>query len=143
MATASSAKCKHPRVDANLHCKACGAKVDIREKRNKYHNRKVFLDGMWFDSVKESRRWTALQNDPAVRSLQRQVTYLLQVNGVNISTYRADFVYVRIISRDGWIEVVEDAKPRGKGFKKTEAYRMFIIKKKLMKACKGIDVVEV
>jgi hypothetical protein len=139
----TAAKCKHPHLDVDLFCTGCGDKVDIREKRNKYGNRKAFLDGMWFDSVKESRRWTALSNDPDVRSLQRQVTYLLQVNGVNVSTYRADFVYIRVISKDGWIEVVEDAKPRGKGFKKTEVYRTFVIKKNLMKAIHGIDVVEV
>lgn len=133
-------KCKHPNLDKKLRCKTCHVLVDIREKKNKYGARRT--DG--FDSAKEARRDKVLASDPRVFGLQRQKNYPLVVNGILICTYRADFVYV-LIERptDPCREVVEDAKPKGKAFKKTEAYRLFQVKKKLMLACHGIEVIEV
>ena len=130
-------KCKHPKLDSSRRCKACRVLVDIREKRSKYGNRRT--DG--FDSAKEARRFGELKS-LGVWPIERQVGFDLVVNGVHICRYQADFVY-DVPYSDGKMRIVEDVKPRGKGFKKTAAYRMFIIKKKLMKAIYNIDVQEV
>jgi len=130
-----AAKCKHPRVDTNLHCKTCGAKVDIREKRNKYGAVKKY----GFHSVKEEKRFRCLVTDPTVFNLRCQEEWPLVVSGVLICKYRSDFSYLRSGEDKVMREVVEDVK----GYKKGAAYRIFTIKKNLMKACKGIDVVEV
>lgn len=129
--------CKHPKLDKKLRCKTCGALVDIREKKNKYGARRT--DG--FDSAKEARRFKELKA-LGVWPIERQVSFDLDFNGVHICSYRADFVY-DVPYSDGTMRIVEDAKPRSQRFKKTAAYRMFVIKKKLMKACHNIDVIEV
>ena len=129
-------KCKHPHLHYTRRCKICGEVVDIKEKRNKYGNRRT--DG--FASAKEARRFEELLS-LGVTSVGRQIGYELNVNGVHICDYIADFVY-EIPYSAGRI-MVEDVKPSGKGFKKTDAYRLFTIKKRLMKACHNIDVVEV
>lgn len=130
-------KCKHRNLDKDRRCKTCGVLVDIRDKRNKYGNRRT--NG--FDSAREARRFEELKA-LGVWPIDRQVKFNLPVNGVHICDYIADFVY-DVPYSDGTMRIVEDVKPRGKGFKKTSAYRMFVIKKNLMKACHGIDVVEV
>lgn len=55
-------------------------------------------DGEVFDSRGESRRWAVLKQAEMAGlivkgSLQRQVKYALQVNGVKVCDYVADFVY--------------------------------------------------
>jgi hypothetical protein len=141
--TASSAKCKHPRVDASLHCKTCGDKVDIREKRNKYGNKQT--DG--FASAKEQRRFQVLkaeQDAGVIADLECQKPFDLIVNGEYIAKYIADFYYLRLIPGSvAGKRTVEDVKPAGNSFRKTAAYRMFIIKKNLMRVCHRLDVVEV
>lgn len=141
--TERRSKCKHERLDSSLRCKVCGEKVDIRQKRNKYGNKRVTISGINFDSTKEGRRWVDLCDDPKVFGLMRQKDYPLVVNGILVCTYRADFDYLRAGEDKVWRKVVEDAKPRGKAFKKTDAYRMFTVKKKLMKAIHNIEISEV
>ena len=132
--------CKHTELNKRLICKSCGVKVDIREKRNKYGNRRT--DG--FDSAKEARRYQALKNDPLVFGLECQKEYSLDVNGHVICKYRADFVYARVVPPQNTTRmVVEDVKPRGKGFKATAAYRMFVIKKNLMLAIHNLEIQEI
>lgn len=110
---------------------------------NKYGNRKVTVDGIQFDSMREAKRWRELkwlQRAGQISNLDRQVSYELipsirsEQTGKVIQravSYIADFVYQ---TEDGnWI--VEDAK----GFR-TEAYK---IKKKMMLWRHGIEVVEV
>ena len=70
-----------------------------------------------------------------IRDLQLQPSFELRVNGLLICKYRADFQYKRWRNGDDRTQVVEDVK----GFV-TDLYR---IKKRLMKACCGIDVQEV
>lgn len=104
-------------------------------KRPKYGNRKTVVDGITFDSMAESRRYLllkALQKGGHIRKLERQVKYLLAINGVKIADYVADFRYVDVKRQ---AEVVEDVKGV-----KTPVYRL---KKKLMKAIYGIDIAEV
>lgn len=103
-----------------------------RKGKNKYGNKKVVIDGIEFDSTWEGMRYSALkiqEKAGEISNLKLQVEYSLDVNGVHICKYVADFVY-----DEGGHEVVEDAKGV-----KTAIYRQ---KKKLMKAIHGIDIKE-
>lgn len=111
--------------------------------RNKYHNKKVTVDGITFDSVKEARRYSELillQRTGKIKDLRRQWKYVLipsqyaEVDGKRKCierecTYVADFVYLQ----DGEI-IVEDTK----GFRTPE----YKIKRKLMLFLKGIRIKE-
>jgi hypothetical protein len=102
--------------------------------RPKYRNKKVQTEDGTFDSKREHARWLVLKQSVAqglISDLQRQVTFKLEVNGQLICRYRTDFTYR---NAEGAL-VVEDAK----GFKTPE----YKLKKKLMAACLGIDIVEV
>jgi hypothetical protein len=105
-------------------------------KASKFRNRKTTLDGETFDSAKEAKRWTELKMLEAageIRSLRRQVTFPLEVNGRVVARYIADAVY----ERDGRI-VVEDTK--SPVTRKLPVYRL---KYKLMQACHGVEIHEV
>lgn len=102
---------------------------------NKYHARKVALDGYVFDSGAEARRYQELllmQRSGMIWDIAVHPVYPLEVDGLHITNYEADFRY-RL--RDGNQIVVEDVKGV-----KTDVYR---IKRRLMKVCYGIDIVEV
>lgn len=123
--------------------------------RNKYGNRKVYVDGKVFDSVKEYRRYTELKLLEAagvISDLRGQVRFeLIPAQYETIRNYSktgkrlkdkqkcveraveyiADFVYT---DTDG-CEIVEDTKG-----KRTKEY---IIKRKLMRYLKGITIQEV
>jgi hypothetical protein len=135
--------CKHPKLDKTLNCKDCGVKVDIREKRNKYGNRRT--DG--FSSAKEERRYKVLKSEQdagVIADLECQKGFDLIVNGEYICRYIADFYYLRLIPGSvAGKRTVEDVKPNGKAFRKTAAYRMFVIKKNLMLAIHKLEVIEV
>lgn len=107
----------------------------------KFRNEPVIRGGEKYDSKREMARHQALQlleKNGEVRNIRRQVKYLLDVNGVRITTYRADFVYEeRVHFGDGrieWREIVEDVK----GYPNDR----WPMKKKLMKAIHGITVTE-
>ena len=106
----------------------------------KYHNRKITIDGITFDSRKEARRNSELlllERAGAIQNLQRQVKFELlpaqRIDGKVVEqsvSYIADFVY----EQDGQ-KVVEDTK----GMKT----RDYIIKRKLMLWIHGIRIREV
>lgn len=82
--------------------------------KSKYHAKKTTVDGITFDSRRESDRYLVLkgmEEDGAIEDLRRQVRYELvpafDVDGRHYQPvfYVADFVYVE----DGK-EVVEDVK---------------------------------
>lgn len=101
-------------------------------KRNKFGAVRTEVDGIKFHSKKEASRYLELkmlQADGAISELRLQVSYKITVNDFLICRYIADFVYIQ----DGK-EIVEDVKG-----KITDVYRL---KKKLMKACHGIDIYE-
>jgi hypothetical protein len=82
---------------------------------------------MSFDSKKELNRYLDLreqQRAGAITDLRRQVAFPIEVNGLHICDYVADFVYYR----DG-VEVIEDVKSQVT--RKLPVYR---IKCKLMAA---------
>lgn len=100
--------------------------------RGKYRNVKTEIAGVVFDSKKEAQRWIELQQMERaglILDLERQPEYALVINGVHVCDYRGDFRYQRAAR-----VTVEDCKGM-----KTPVYRL---KKKLMKACYGIDVLE-
>ena len=104
--------------------------AEATKKANKYHNVVVELDGMKFQSTKEYRRYLylrALQTAGEITCLNCQTPFELSV-----CVYIADFTY----KKDGKL-VVEDVKSAYT--RKLQPYRL---KKKLMKAEKGIDILE-
>lgn len=126
-------------VRASLHQKSAVQKTSL--KKSKYNNKKVVVDGKKFDSIKESKRFTDVLF-PAfkcgeITELECQPKYDMIVNGVKICErgYKPDFRYK---NKKGEL-VVEDVK----GYKKEAAYKIFKMKKQLMKAIYNIDVVEI
>ncbi len=104
-----------------------------KEKRAKYGNKKKVINGLTFDSTKEARRYQDLelqQRSRYITDLRRQVKFPVNVNGVFICDWFADFTYR---DRDGKL-MVEDTK----GIK-TDEYRL---KKKLVQAIYGIIILE-
>ena len=111
---------------------------------SKYRNRKVEIDGIVFDSVKEGRRYQELkllEKAGYVKDIKLQVPFVLLPSQKNNEgkvaerkvSYVADFVYDE--QRDGeWRSVVEDVKGV-----RTEVYRL---KRKLMLFIHGIEVQE-
>lgn len=75
----------------------------------------VDIQGDWFGSTKEAKRWIELRRMEAgagrIRSLRRQVPYPLMVNDVTIGKWIADFVYDEWTPiADTWVEITEDCK---------------------------------
>jgi hypothetical protein len=106
------------------------------KKKPKYRNKKCVVDGIQFDSEKEARRWPLLQEmerQGKIRNLRRQVPFKLEVNDILICLYLADYVYLQ----DGQ-QVIEDVKSEA-----TRKIRLYVVKKKLMLAIKGIAIKEV
>ena len=109
-------------------------------RRNKYGARKVVVDGLKFDSMREAKRWLALRQDERngeISGLERQVKYVL-APGVKLAgekraktelRYFADFRYID----ENGKTVVEDAKGH-----ETPVSR---IKRHLMQSVHGISVV--
>jgi Protein of unknown function (DUF1064) len=107
-----------------------------QRQERKYGNIPITVDGVRFDSKAEAARWgqlRLLELKGDITRLQRQVPFPLIVNGVTIAHYIADFVY--------WEEgkrVVEDVKSPATA--RNPCYRL---KKKLIRALLGIEIVEV
>jgi hypothetical protein len=102
---------------------------------NKYGATRVVVDGKTFDSKREYARYGVLllkQKAGLISGLQHHPpAYPLEVNGHLICKYIADFVY---FDNQAQHAVVEDSKGM-----KTPEYRL---KKKLMRALYGIEIVE-
>ena len=108
---------------------------------NKYHNRKIVREGETYDSVKEYRRakeLELLEKSGVIKDLKRQVRFEIIPSqrgddGKVVEravTYVADFVYF-----EGDELVVEDTM----GFHTKD----YIIKRKLMRYLRGINIREV
>lgn len=107
-------------------------RVTRTDTMSKYRNIQTLVFGEVLDSRREASRYLqlrAMQDAGEVKNLRRQVDYPIVVNGVKICKYVADFVY-----EQNGRQVVEDSK----GYR-TREYRL---KKKLMKAVYGIEIVE-
>jgi hypothetical protein len=113
------------------------------QKRQKYGNKKVEVDGIVFDSSKEARRYQELkllERTGQISNLTLQPTFVLAPLAIlhgrkkPALRYVADFQYTK---SDGVI-LVEDVK--SKITKENRAYR---IKIHLMKSVLGLDVEEI
>jgi hypothetical protein len=107
---------------------------------SKYHAQKTVVDGITFASKKEARRYgelKLLERAGEIADLQLQPRFELVVKGHKICTYVGDFMYSnwRNAGTDKFIATIEDVKGV-----KTPVYQL---KKKLMKACYGIEIQEV
>lgn len=104
-----------------------------KEKKQKYGNKKVLVDGRRFDSMKEAKYYKELKlwkRSGEVIDFFLQVPYLLP-GGI---TYRMDFVVVwRDHKRGGRVECVDT-----KGYRT----RVYINKKKQVEEIYGIRILE-
>lgn len=103
-------------------------------RRSKYNATATVIDGLRFDSKAEARRYgelTLLARAGEIRHLKIHPQYRLEVNGEHICVYEADFSYQ---DSRGTLHV-EDVK----GVRTA----LFLLKKKLLKACYGIEVEEI
>jgi hypothetical protein len=103
-------------------------------KPSKYRNRKTTVDGITFDSAHEAKCWMQLQireKAGEIRDLRRQGKFPLMVNGAFVGFYVSDFDYYDVAKNT---RVVADAKGM-----KTPIYQL---KKKLMQAIHGIEILE-
>lgn len=109
-----------------------GVDIDSIHRKRKYGNQPTMVDGITFHSKREAERWKVLRLREAageIKELKHQVRFDLKVKNYFICAYIADFGYVE----KGKL-VVEDSKGA-----RTKDY---IIKRKLMLACHGIEVLE-
>ena len=103
---------------------------------SKYHSKKVFYDGIQFDSILERNRYVELrlmEKAGVIKNLQLQVKYEIipKQKGERAAYYIADFVYLD----DRGQVVVEDTK----GFKTKD----YVLRRKLMLYVHGIKIQEV
>ena len=110
---------------------------------SKYRNKKITIDGITFDSIKEGKRYQELkllERANEITELKLQVPFILLENYVLNGKkhqgikYVADFVYIDIRTRKC---VVEDVKSPAT---KTQVYKL---KKKLFEQKYGIEIMEV
>jgi hypothetical protein len=124
---------------------AVAARFKDEVKKTKFHNVKVEIDGIRFDSKFEAHRYTELklmEKAGLIRDLKLQVRFPIIINEEKVCTYVADFTYVEKMppldyKGTPWVleqPVVEDAKGM-----RTPVYNL---KKRLMKAVLGIDIKE-
>lgn len=103
----------------------------------KYRNVPTVVDGINFSSKAEARRYgelLLLQKAGEIAALELQPKFVLTVNGVKVCKYFGDFAYVAV----NGARVVEDVKSAA-----TRTNPVYRLKKKLLKACEGIDIREV
>jgi hypothetical protein len=109
---------------------------------NKYHNKKITIDGILFDSKREGNYYTKLklmQNAGLIWNLELQKKYILQASftfndkKIREISYYADFVYE---DKDG-LHVID---VKGGNATKTDVYKL---KKKLFIKKYGIDIEEI
>lgn len=103
-------------------------------RRGKYGAIPTTIDGCRFASKAEAARYVilrSLQRGGHITDLVLHPRYPIHVGSVKVCVYEADFRYTR---KDG-TEVVEDVKG--------VVTPVFRLKKKLMAAVHGIDVIEI
>ena len=104
---------------------------------NKYRAKKTVIDGITFDSKKEAARYCQLkilERAGQITGLvwdKKAMHYPLAVNGLKIGVYTPDFEYVDVLTGQ---KVTEDCK----GI----CTRDYLLRKKLMKAIHGIEILE-
>ena len=112
------------------------------KRRSKYGNVRIKNAGVSFDSKSEQRRWgelLLLQRAGEIRNLKLHPRFHLDVNGVRICDYVADYAY-EAKNEDPkvwpqWTKIVEDRKAGA-----VTQTRDFVIKRKLVLAIYGIHI---
>ena len=102
---------------------------------SKFGNIPQRVDGIFFQSKKEARYYKvlkAMQQAGIIRDLETQPKFKLDINGVHICNYFADFKY---FDNELDREVVVDVKGV-----KTQVYKL---KRRLMLAIHGIEIEEI
>lgn len=127
------------RKSFNALAKALGivTSKSISRPGNKFGARKTVVDGITFDSVKEGQYYRTLKEQKRlgiILDFEIKRRWDLVVKGNKVTRYTCDFV---VFNRDG-SETVIDVK--GGNATRTRDY---VLRKKLMKAIHGIDIVEV
>jgi hypothetical protein len=119
-----------------------------KQKGNKFGAKKKMVDGIGFDSTHEAERYMALRLEEKagqVIEIRLQYPIHVEVNGNPVFTYICDFAYKRkdvgTMNPDlvVWRPTYEDAK----GYRKGSAYQLFRLKKAVIKAALGIEILEV
>ncbi len=114
----------------------------ITTKQNKYHNKKVYYDGHWFDSQKEKSwyiKYKLMEQAGEIKDLKMQVpftlieTFKLQDKTYRKTIYKADFTF---IDKEGKYHVIDVKSPATR----TQVYQL---KKKLLAWKYGIEIEEV
>lgn len=94
----------------------------MRLRDHKYKARPTVVEGKWFASKKEAKRYgelRLLEKAGIISNLKTQVRFPLNLDGEKICVYVADFTY-----RENGMDVVEDCK----GMR----LPIYLIKKRLM-----------
>lgn len=107
---------------------------------NKYNAKRITVDSTTYDSKREAKvceELRILEKQGFIIGLQIHPEWPLKVNGILITTYKADAAFYE--TRNGLIsgdsrKVIDIKSPA------TAKRPEFILKKKLMKALHGIDV---
>ncbi len=102
-------------------------------RKSKYGNKKTTIDGITFDSKRESERYCFLKYRllaKEIKELELQPKFPIFINEIKVFTYKADFAYIEKGKR-----IVEDSK----GFRTS----IFKLKKKAVEAYYGIEIIEV
>ena len=113
------------------------------KRTNKYNAKRVKGAGVSFDSQSEAQRWgelLLLQRAGEIRDLKLHPRFSLDVNGIHICDYIADYSYQCPVeaaagTKLSWISVTEDRKAGA--ITQTDVFRL---KRKLMKALHNIDI---
>ena len=109
----------------------------MSKRMSKFGNVPQRVDGHFFHSKKEARRYTelkALEQAGVISELELQPQYSIDINGVHVCKVIPDFRYY---DEERGSEVVEDVKSMG------TRTRLFLIKKRLLKAVLDVEVEEV
>jgi hypothetical protein len=114
-------------------------KTAAPSRRGKYNAQGEHLDGHWFASGAEAKRYLQLmdmKHQGKIERLELQPSYQIMVKGKHIANYRADFRYA-VLADSGSISsiVVEDVKGMV-----TDVYTM---KKKLVEALYDMQINEI
>ncbi len=118
--------------------------LNAKSSPNKFGARKKMVDGIIFDSTHEAEVYMGLKlraKAGEIWDLECHVPMRIEVNGVHVFNYEADFRYKAWRPSDSakLCTVYSDAK----GYKKGAAYQLFRLKAKIIHAALGIEIEEV
>ena len=108
-----------------------------KQYKSKMRNQPQWIDGIYFPSKKEGRRYLELrmlEKSKEITDLRVHFRHHIEIGKHHITIYEDDFSYWK----DGRF-IIEDVKGRKSG----PAYEMFRIKKRLMEAVNDLIITEI